>query len=178
MNIITDHSDYCITRDGMVYSMLSDKFLRPSISNCGYEIYTITDDWGVHTTVQTARLLLLAYCPVKDRDHLTAEHKNRQKLDNRLVNLEWLSRSDQQNNRRVRKDNTSGEKYVNMMKFSGMKNSWKDRWQFNKITNGISYNKTNQSLEKIICEKMIHIHTLILNKQIPHPHEYLETLRK
>lgn len=172
MNLIPECPDYSITRDGIVYSELTDVFMKPQLSNAGYEIYALRDKDGLRATYQTARLLLLTYCPVPNSRDLTVDHLNRDKLDNRLENLVWATRSENQNNRGKRVDNSSGETYIHLQTDSRQPPR-QLRWAYVKVTDGNTYIKSWVKKNKVICEKVIHIHQLIQSGKIHHPHSFL-----
>lgn len=84
-----DCSKYAIDVDGNLWS-LKYKFARirkPVIVN-GYLSCRIRDDYGNPRTVYLHKLVALAFIPHYDSSHKVI-HKNKDKLDNRLDNIEW-----------------------------------------------------------------------------------------
>lgn len=53
------------------------------------------------------RLVMLTWCPIPNAEEMTVDHKNHNKRDNSLDNLEWVTRAE--NLRRAREDFVCGE---------------------------------------------------------------------
>ena len=87
-------SNYCITKDGEVYSLLSSKFLKKAKGNITsggeyYRVNLINDD-GKQVTKKIHRLVAEAYIP--NTDNLPqVNHIDGNKLNNSVKNLEWCS---------------------------------------------------------------------------------------
>lgn len=89
---IAGFQDYLITNDGRVYSKRSTIFLKQNTTGDGYRSVCLTNEdekrsFMVHVLVAAA---FLEKTPGKDQ----VNHKNRQKDDNRLENLEYVSASE------------------------------------------------------------------------------------
>ncbi len=96
MKKIKDFPFYFITKEGKVFSTLSNKFLKPVIRShtCMYFFVTlIKKRRGRAFSVCIHRLVAEAFIK---RIHGKNEvnHKNGFKTDNRLVNLEWVNASE------------------------------------------------------------------------------------
>ena len=52
------------------------------------------------------RLVMLTWCPIPNAEEMTVDHKNHNKRDNSLANLEWVTR--EENLRRAREDFVGG----------------------------------------------------------------------
>ncbi|MBQ0088128.1 MAG: HNH endonuclease [Prevotellaceae bacterium] len=90
MRMIPDYEDlYAATKDGRIWSYRSNKFLKQSINNCGYCKVGLVKD-GKQKTALVHRCVMLAWCPGEG----DVNHKDENKLNNNLENLEWLSRRD------------------------------------------------------------------------------------
>ncbi len=85
---IKNFSKYRITKCGKIYSVSSKKFLitRPHIM--GYYQITLISNIGKHSTLYLHRLLAETFIPNPDNKPQVC-HKNGDKLDNKLENLEW-----------------------------------------------------------------------------------------
>ena len=85
---------YAVTEDGQVWSYRSQKFLKPWIAN-GYYQVTLSKN-GEKKKHKIHRLVAIIYIPNPDnlRD---VNHKDENKLNNCLDNLEWLSHKDNSN---------------------------------------------------------------------------------
>ena len=88
---------YLVTKDGRVFSTISNKFLKPGKSSNGYLTVRLwTTGKGVSHLIQD--MVLHTYVEEKPKGSLTL-HRNDKKQDNRLVNLYYGSRSDNHHDR-------------------------------------------------------------------------------
>lgn len=93
---------YCITEDGRLFSVRSQKFLRPAADKYGYLYYVVSVN-SVRTTAKAHRLVAQVYIPNPD-DKPTVNHLNGVRTDNRVANLEWATAKEQANDPRTRKN--------------------------------------------------------------------------
>jgi hypothetical protein len=95
--------DYLITKEGKVYSKKSASYLTLHLNNNGYyRVCCVVDDKSRRFYVQ--RLVAEAFLPKpSDPEKNQVNHKNMNRLDNRVENLEWMSISE---NNQHSKDNT------------------------------------------------------------------------
>lgn len=87
-----DGFDYVIAEDGRIWSLRTGKLMSPVWRPDGYVGAHLWRDGKYHTKL-VHRLLLQTYVPCDDKA-LVVNHKNFNKSDNRLENLEWVSQLD------------------------------------------------------------------------------------
>lgn len=83
---------YSITPDGQVWSHINQKWLRSDVNNNGYHRVKLYGNQG-YRKVGVHRLVMLAFVGPSD---LQVNHKNGDKSDNRLENLEYCTSSENQ----------------------------------------------------------------------------------
>ena len=101
--IIPGRSAFAINPDGVIYSRYNDCIIKTRESPNGYlnfscrlDTFTIDPKHLTLSTMGVPRALGLAFIPVKDwtiADSLQINHKDGNKLNNRLDNLEWVNNS-------------------------------------------------------------------------------------
>lgn len=90
LKTIPGFSAYCATKDGKIWSRKTKRFLRPSLS-VGYSCVNLYKNSKAHRR-QIHRLVLETFvgpCP----KGMECCHKNGIRIDNRLKNLRWDTRS-------------------------------------------------------------------------------------
>lgn len=88
--------NYTVFEDGDILSHLRKTpiILKPSISKQGYaKVALVKDGKKIHKLVH--RLVALCFLPRQHKD-LEVNHKDFNKLNNNLENLEWVTRQDNQ----------------------------------------------------------------------------------
>jgi hypothetical protein len=97
MTQIPDFPNYSATRDGKVYSSIRKRYLIPSYVD-GYPRVTLTNKDNEKTVKKTKfvhYLIAMTFIPNPDPKTKTqVNHKNTDKTDNRVENLEWVSQSE------------------------------------------------------------------------------------
>lgn len=93
---LEDFSKYAIDVDGNLWS-LQYKYpkLRKPVMSGGYLSLKLRDDYKNLKTVYIHKLVALAFLPT-DSIERGVRHKNKDRTDNRLENIEWIVRKDQQ----------------------------------------------------------------------------------
>jgi hypothetical protein len=146
MNIwykIPTYSNYEITRCGKVRSIKNGIHteLNGSINNNGYKNFRLTED-GVTKTITVARLMLMTFDRLPKANEV-CDHIDRNKSNNRLDNLRWVSHSVNNSNR------TSKKKYVgvyykkNILKDGAEKIYYQAKISVNGKTISIGYYKSD-----------------------------------
>ena len=83
---------YMACDDGRIFSLINQRFLKPFKNKCGYMLIYLKTSHG-SICKQVHRLIAEAFIP-NPSGFETVNHKNGIKSDNRVDNLEWLSRKD------------------------------------------------------------------------------------
>ena len=84
---------YAITEDGQVWSHSHNKFLVQNIDKGYYKVVFTINNKSKNFLVH--RLVALTYIPNPD-NKLTVDHINRNRLDNRVENLRWATKEEQE----------------------------------------------------------------------------------
>ena len=106
MRQIKDYSDYLITLDGKVFSMITMKFLKPNNTMTGYLSAQLYDKKGGSRRRLIHRLVAEAYISNPENKE-QVNHINGIKSDNCLLNLEWNTSSE--NNKHAFRTITEGK---------------------------------------------------------------------
>lgn len=85
-------SRYTITQDGEVYGLKGNR-MKTFIDKDGYEVVSLQDDNQKKYLVKVHRLVATRFIPTGDYS-LTVNHKDGNKLNNTVNNLEWMTDSD------------------------------------------------------------------------------------
>jgi len=137
---IPEFPDYKINIDGQIFNK-HGRELKPSISGGYYQVVLCKNKKRKHLLVH--RLLALTFLP-NFYGKPQVDHKNRNKLDNRLFNLRWTTSSENQQNTGIRKTNTSGHQNIYYDKSQ-------KRWRFQKTINNKMYRKNFKTIEEAIA---------------------------
>lgn len=96
---IKDFPSYQISNMGNVKRIVSGqgavagRILKPEILHDGYHRITLSDN-GKKDRKRINRLVLEIFNPVNDMDNLESNHKDGNKNNNKLDNLEWMTNSE------------------------------------------------------------------------------------
>ena len=103
---IDGFEDYLIYPDGRVWSKRSDRFIKEFSYDTGYKyVYMNDKKKKVH------RLIAEHYVP-NPENKPQVDHINRNRKDNRIENLRWVTHQENQENKGMFKTNTSGHKHI------------------------------------------------------------------
>lgn len=83
--------NYYVRDDGIIYSAKSHKILSPQLDKNGYEKVQMMSDDGKRHRYSVHRLILENFNPVEGMDKLQVNHKDGNKRNNKLENLEWVT---------------------------------------------------------------------------------------
>lgn len=90
---IRDFPEYKVTRDGQVIGKRG-KPMKGCVDRCGYHEVILSYYPNIQKQMLVHRLVLSTFNPIANMDLYEVNHKNGNKLDNRLENLEWCTRSE------------------------------------------------------------------------------------
>lgn len=94
-DVVGYEGHYQFDENGNVYSLKNGrvKKLKPRITHDGYVWYSLSKD-GKAKTIRINRIIATALIP-NPENKLTVNHKDGNKLNNTLSNLEWATREEQ-----------------------------------------------------------------------------------
>jgi len=114
--------DYLIYPDGKVFSKKRNKFLKHKKTNGGY-LFVSLSNRGEKPIPKRIHRLVAEYFIPNPENKPEVDHINRIRDDNRIENLRWATRKENQENKCMNKNNTSGHKNILFHKS-------KKRWKF------------------------------------------------
>ena len=138
---IQGYPNYLIYDDGKVFSKKSNKFLKPFINSRGYYRVDLCEN-GKRKNYKIHRLIGIHYIPNPDMKP-QVDHINRIRTDNRIENLRWVSHLENQQNKGIPNNNTTGIKNISY-------SASKDLWVFQKMINGKRSEKYFKTKEEAI----------------------------
>jgi len=84
---------YRVSEDGNVMNRKTGLILKPQLSSNGYLHVNLRGKF-----MRIHRLVALCFLPYTDIDGLDIDHINRDRTDNRVINLRWVTRSQNMRN--------------------------------------------------------------------------------
>lgn len=84
---------YMVSNYGRVYHRYLNRIMRLGLETSGYLFITLSTSNGPKI-VQMQRLVLMAFNPIQNPELYQANHKDGNKHNNYLYNLEWVTRSE------------------------------------------------------------------------------------
>ena len=95
----SDFPNYTISEDGEIRNS-KGKIIKGEISNTGYRRVSLSNNDVKHKKMSVHRLVAETYIP-NPHNYPEVNHKNENKLDNSVSNLEWCSTLDNLNHSRI-----------------------------------------------------------------------------
>ena len=89
-------TQYSISETGELYNNHTQKFLKGTINKLGYKVYRISIN-GLSKDLYAHRMVAETYLPCGDPQKNCVNHKDGNKLNNSIANLEWITKGE--NNR-------------------------------------------------------------------------------
>lgn len=85
---------YLIDDDGNVFSEYTKKYLKTHLNNRGYVVCQLRDKNGKNCVALVHRLVAKTFIPNKLVEQLEVNHKDGNKLNSNVNNLEWCTRKE------------------------------------------------------------------------------------
>lgn len=141
---VIGYPKYLIYPDGKVQNKKTKRYLLGTVHNCGYREISLVNDNGKGRFL-LHRLLALHYIPNPDNKPFI-DHINRDRKDNRLENLRWVTALENGQNQSLYLNNTSGIKNIRYRED-------KKRYIYEKRINYRTHRKHFKTLEEAIAYK-------------------------
>jgi hypothetical protein len=138
---IVGFENYLIYEDGKVQNKKTKRYLQERLDNNGYKKVNLCKD-GKGKTFRIHRLVALHYIP-NPENKPQVDHINRDKTDNRIQNLRWVSPSENCQNTGIPITNTSGHKNIYYYKP-------RHCYCYQKIFRGVNIQKYFKTLEEAV----------------------------
>ena len=133
--------NYIIYPDGTIFNVKKHRFLKQSNHNMGYKVVRI------HNKNHLVHRLVAGIHIPNPENKPEVDHINRDKTDNRVENLRWVSRAENEYNKGITKNNKSGHKNICHMKDG--------RFRYGRIYKGKTYRGDFRNLTDALCYKFI-----------------------
>ena len=88
---VKDFPNYLVSDKGEIYSLYTNKYLSPRITELGYLVVILTHN-GIKKSKRVHRLVAEAFIP-NPNNLPEINHKDENKLNNSVDNLEWCNRT-------------------------------------------------------------------------------------
>ena len=137
---INDYHNYLIYEDGRVFTKKNNRFLKQATDRKGYKYVDLWNNGRKNFRIH--RLIAIHYIP-NPENKPQVDHIDRDKSNNNINNLRWVSKSENQQNTIVRKTNKLGIKNICYDKR-------KDKYNFQKRINGVRHQKWFKTLDEAI----------------------------
>lgn len=82
---------YAIEKDGRVWSFFSKKYMKAKEDKDGYFTLSLKNNQGGYSKFGIHRLLMIAFNPIENMEKMQVNHKDGNKKNNSLSNLEWVT---------------------------------------------------------------------------------------
>ena len=146
---IPGFKNYQIGENGEVYNKKTGMEMKQRVSTNGYKRINIRNKNQVKKNLSVHRLLGLMFIPNPlNKEYI--DHIDRNKLNNNLENLRWVSNSENQTNCKMLKNNTSGEKGVTKRTREMKYNYWEASIRKNGKTMTKSFPHTDEGFKKAV----------------------------
>tara|TARA_R110000796_G_C14250804_1_gene398580 strand:+ start:48 stop:512 length:465 start_codon:yes stop_codon:yes gene_type:complete len=140
MTSIEGFEHYIIFEDGIIMNQFG-KEMKPWENHDAYYQYSLSKN-GKRKNFTLHRLLALTFIP--NPDNLPeVDHIDRDRSNNNLENLHWVTALENCQNKGIPKTNTSGDKNITWVEV-------KKHWRFEKKINGKRHTKSSKDKQVVI----------------------------
>ena len=139
---VNGFENYLIYPDGRVFSKIRSIYLKPLLTRNKYIQVSLNNK-----RISVHRLVAEHYIP-NDENKCQVDHINRDRSDNRVENLRWVTTSENQQNTLKRKTNKSGHKNISY-------NKKYDYWDIKKTYKNKTIHKSFKTKIECLCYKYI-----------------------
>tara|TARA_R110002153_G_scaffold157939_3_gene309989 strand:+ start:1463 stop:1912 length:450 start_codon:yes stop_codon:yes gene_type:complete len=136
---IVGYENYLIYEDGRVQNKKTKRYLKSWISDGYYHVELRKD--GKRKSYRVHRLIALYYIP-NPENKKEVDHINRDRADNRIENLRWATKSENNQNKGCHKNNKLGIKNICL--------ECKSSYKYQKKFRGQKISKRFKTLEEAI----------------------------
>lgn len=147
--LIPNYPDYMVSSYGRVFSFNRLIIMNPANDKDGYSVLDLYKD-AVAKQYKVHRLVALAFIP-NPYNKPKVDHINTKPSDNRLINLRWVTNSENGRNSKISKNNKQNVKGVCLTK-RGVKR-YRAYITIEKVTTTIGYFKTLEEAKEARMKK-------------------------
>ena len=113
---IEGYDNYMISSFGNVKNVKTGRILKAGVNSSGYLLVHLCVN-NIVRTLKIHRLVATSFLPDAENDEqIMVDHINRQKLDNHYLNLRWVSKKQNNQNKNKQQNTTSKYKGVSFHK--------------------------------------------------------------
>lgn len=133
---IKNYETYSINKNGEIKDLRNGHLLNFHKNHTGYLMVNLKNPDG-YKPFLVSRLVLMTFSPNENYNNLECDHKDRNRLNNKLDNLRWVNKCENQQNKSVHKNNKLQVKHIT---YSNDQRSC--RYVFQICINGVRHKKS------------------------------------
>tara|TARA_R100001224_G_scaffold97637_1_gene67744 strand:+ start:309 stop:794 length:486 start_codon:yes stop_codon:yes gene_type:complete len=149
--LIKGFPDYVIYPDGKVYNCKIHQIMKTCndrTDDSGYDFIKLSDGKGNRKQKKIHRLVAEHFIDNPDNKPFV-DHIDRNKLNNDISNLRWVTASENGQNTGMSKNNTSGIKNISFDKR-------RNNWRYRKCINNLKYSFNNKNKQVVLWCMFVH----------------------